>query len=132
MEDAYIKTAIDLITPVMEGAMISAAHYAKACGRNTVTAEDVKYGMRYCAQTMPGKQVGTMFPELQEDSDGEEDDSDDDDDIEEVDEDDEPFTRYSGDDEIMNAMNKTHDEWETWEPYSPLEKMLKAAIDNSG
>ena len=127
MDEAYVKTAIDLITPVMEGAMVAAAHYAKSCGRNTVTAVDVKYGMRYCAQTVAGKQVGTMFPELQD----EEEDSDDDD-IEEVDEDDEPFTRYSGDDEIMNAMNKTYDEWETWEPYSPLEKMLKAAIDNSG
>jgi hypothetical protein len=126
MEDDYIKTAIDLITPVMEGAMIAAAHYAKACGRNTVTAEDVKYGMRYCAQTVAGKQVGTMFPELQDDDDDEADD------IEEVDEDDEPFTRYSGDDDIMNAMNKTHDEWDSWEPYSPLEKMLKSAIDNSG
>ena len=129
MEDDYIKTAIDLITPVMEGAMIAAAHYAKACGRNTVTAEDVKYGMRYCAQTVAGKQVGTMFPELQDDDD---DDDDEADDIEEVDEDDEPFTRYSGDDDIMNAMNKAYDEWETWEPYSPLEKMLKSAIDNSG
>lgn len=127
MEDDYIKTAIDLITPVMEGAMIAAAHYAKACGRNTVTAEDVKYGMRYCAQTVAGKQVGTMFPELQDD-----DDDDEADDIEEVDEDDEPFTRYSGDDDIMNSMNKAYDEWETWEPYSPLEKMLKSAIDNSG
>jgi hypothetical protein len=128
MEDDYIKTAIDLITPVMEGAMIAAAHYAKACGRNTVTAEDVKYGMRYCAQTVAGKQVGTMFPELQD----EDDDDDEADDIEEVDEDDEPFTRYSGDDDIMNSMNKAYDEWETWEPYSPLEKMLKSAIDNSG
>jgi hypothetical protein len=128
MEDDYIKTAIDMITPVMEGAMIAAAHYAKACGRDTVTAEDVKYGMRYCAQTVPGKHIGTMFPELQDDEDGE----DGEDDIEEVDEDDEPFTRYSGDDEIMNAMNKTHDEWDSWEPYSPLEKMLKSAIDNSG
>ena len=124
MEDSYVKTAIDLITPVMEGAMVAAAHYAKACGRNTVTAVDVKYGMRYCAQTVAGKQVGTLFPELDDDDDGS--------DIEEVDEDDEPFTRYSGDDETMVAMNKAFDEWETWEPYSPLEKMLKAAIDNSG
>ena len=128
MDEAYVKTAIDLITPVMEGAMVAAAHYAKSCGRNTVTAVDVKYGMRYCAQTVAGKQVGTMFPELQD----EDDDDDEADDIEEVDEDDEPFTRYSGDDDIMNSMNKAYDEWETWEPYSPLEKMLKAAIDNSG
>ena len=126
MEDNFIKTAIDMITPVMEGAMITAAHYAKACGRNTVTAQDVKYGMRYCAQTVTGKQSGTLFPELQDESDSDESD------IEEVDEDDEPFTRYTGDDELMKNVNKCYDEWDQWEPYSPIEKMIKAAVDNSG
>ena len=116
---------IDMITPVMEGAMITAAHYTKACGRNTVTAVDVKYGMRYCAQNVAGKQIGTMFPELQDSDDSDESD------IEEVDEDDEPFTRYSGDDELMIAINKSYDEWDTWEPYSPFEKMVKSAVDNS-
>lgn len=125
MGDEYIKTAIDLITPVMEGAMVTAAHYAKGCGRDTVTALDVKYGMRYCAQNVAGKQVGTMFPELENT------DSESASDIEEVDEDEEPFTRYSGDDELMNSINKAFDEWDSWEPYSPLEKLLKGAIDSS-
>ena len=126
MEDDFIKTAIGLVTPVMEGAMITAAHYAKACGRNTVTAQDVKYGMRYCAQTVTGKHSGTMFPELQDS------DDDSDDDIEEVDEDDEPFTRYSGDDELMNSVNKCYDDWDQWEPFSPIEKLIKSAVDKSG
>ena len=134
MEDDFIKTAIELITPVMEGAIITAAHYAKACGRNTVTSQDMKYGMRYCAQTVAGKHSGTMFPELQ-DSDDEDDDEDGDGDrvevVEEVDDDDEPFTRYSGDDELMNSVNKCYDEWDQWEPFSPLEKMLKSSVDKS-
>jgi len=126
MEEQIVNTALDMLTPVIEGAMIAGSSYAKACGRNTVTAVDVKYGMRYCAQNIAGKQIGTLFPELQE-SDGE--DSDSDSDIEEVDEEDEPFTRYSGDDEMMKAINKSYDEWDQWEPFSPLDKMLKAAID---
>jgi len=127
MENEFINTAINLITPVMEGAMITSAHYAKQCGRNTVTCMDVKYAMRYCAQHVAGKHSGTMFPGL-EDEDTDSDASD----IEEVDEDEEPFTRYTGDDELMNAVNKCYDEWDQWEPFSPLEKMLKAAVDKSG
>lgn len=126
MENDIINSAIDIITPVMEGAMIAAAHYTKACGRNTVTAMDMKHGMRYCAMNLTGKTIGTMFPELQD-----EEDSDDDSDIEEVDEDDEPFTKYSGDDETMNNINKSFDEWADWEPFNPIEKLLKSAIDNS-
>lgn len=128
MEDAYIESALELITPVVEAAIIAAAHYARACGRSTVTAVDVEYGVRYCARTVAGKQVGTLFPELQDrDDDGESTTSDVD-----ADEDDEPFERYSGDDEIANAMNRAYDEWDAWEPYSPLERTLKAAIDNAG
>ena len=123
MENDFINSAIDIITPVMEGAMIAAAHYTKACGRNTVTAMDMKHGMRYCAMNLTGKTIGTMFPELQDEEDS---------DIEEVDGDDEPFTKYSGDDETMNNINKSFDEWADWEPSNPVEKMIKAAIDSSG
>lgn len=128
MEDDLINSMIEMITPVMEGAMITAAHYTKACGRTTVTAMDMKYGMRFCAQHLAGKKVGTMFPELQ----GEDADEDEANDIEEVEEDEEPFTRYTGDDELMNKVNKSYDEWGSWEPYSPLEKLIKNAVDHSG
>ncbi len=138
MNDAIIHSAMEQITPVVEGVMIAAAHYAKACGRKTVTTTDIQYGMRYCAQTVAGKHVGTLFPELQDsDSDGDDDGDDDDDgsdngsDIETVEDDDEPFTRYAGDDEIVLAMNKAYDAWDEWVPYSPLEKILKVAIDNA-
>ena len=50
MDNEILQNAIDIMTPVLEGAMIAAAHYAKACNRDTVTSMDVKYGMRYCAQ----------------------------------------------------------------------------------
>jgi hypothetical protein len=129
MEEQIVTTAIDLLTPVMEGAIVAAAHYAKGCNRNTVTAEDVKYGMRYCAQHLAGKTSGTMFPEIYEDGGS---DSDGEDAIVEVDEDDEPFTRYTGDDEILKTMNESYDNWGDWSPSNPLEIMLKSAINNSG
>ena len=129
MEEQIVTTAIDLLTPVMEGAIVAASHYAKGCNRNTVTAEDVKYGMRYCAQHLAGKTSGTMFPEIYEDS-GSEDGSEDA--IVEVDEDDEPFTRYAGNDTILKTMNESYDNWEDWSPSNPLEILLKSAINNSG
>ena len=124
MEEEIIKNAIDMLTPVMEGAMIAAAHYAKSCNRNTVTALDVQYGMRYCAQHAVGKHIGTLFPEL-------EDEDSDESDIEEVDENDEPFTRYEGADETLVQMNKSYDEWNDWVPTNMIESMIKDAIDKS-
>ena len=106
----------------MEGSMVLAAHYAKACGRDTVTALDVKYAMRYGARNMVGKHIGTLFPELQ----GSDSDS-----VEEVDEAEEPFTRYTGSDPQLLAVNEAHDTWAQWEPQSPVEKMLKNAIDQN-
>ena len=127
MEEQIIKNAIDMLTPVMEGAMIAAAHYAKGCNRNTVTAQDVQYGMRYCAQHAVGKHMGTLFPELEDDE-----DDDDDGSVEEVDEDDEPFTRYEGtDDETLIQMNKSYDEWNEWVPTNMIESMIKSAIDKN-
>lgn len=105
--------------------MVLAAHYAKACGRDTVTALDIKYAMRYGARNMVGKHIGTLFPELQGS------DSESGSDIEEVDEDDEPFTRYGGADPQLLAVNEAHDTWDQWEPQSPVEKMLKNAIDQN-
>jgi len=121
--DELIKSAVDILTPVMEGSMVLAAHYAKACGRDTVTALDVKYAMRYGARNMVGKHIGTLFPELQG--------SDSDSDMEEVDEAEEPFTRYTGSDPQLLAVNEAHDTWDQWEPQSPVEKMLKNAIDQN-
>lgn len=122
--EAFLKSAIDIVTPVLESSMILAAHYTKACGRNTVTAQDVKYSMRFCARELVGKHIGTLFPELQ--------DSDESDcsDVEEVDEDEEPFTRYEGVDPQLVAVNQAYDTWEEWNPVSPIEKLLKNAVDS--
>lgn len=129
MEDQIIDTAINGFTPVMEAAVILAGEYCKACGRSTMTAEDVQYALRYSARNVTGRTQGTMFPELQdEDEDSDEEMSD----IEEVDEEDEPFTRYQGDDPQMVAINECYDTWHTWVPASPLEIMIKSSIDKIG
>ncbi len=122
--EAFLKSAIDIVTPVLESSMILAAHYTKSCGRNTVTAQDVKYCMRFCARELVGKHIGTLFPELQES------DSEELSDVEEVDEDEEPFTRYEGADPQLIAVNRAYDTWNEWEPTNPIEKLLKNAVDS--
>jgi histone H3/H4 len=121
MEDA----AVDLLLPVMESSMVLASHYAKACGRDTVTGKDVAYGLMYAVRNVTGRQVGSLFPEAydEEDSDEEE--------LEEVDESEEPFTRYEGDEEIFVNMNRCADTWDSWEPESPIERILKLATDKA-
>ena len=125
MEDQLMETSIQIITPVLESAMIYAADYSKACNRTYVHSMDIKYGMRYAARTVPGTTVGSFFPEIYE----EESDSDESD-IEVVDELPEDFTRYSGDEQLFNDINETFDTWDTWVPHSPIEKMLKESIYN--
>ena len=122
MESQIIKAATEIIQPVLESAMLVAGHYSKACNRGTITGEDVRYGMMYAARNCVGKHIGTLFPE----------DSDSDcSSIEEVDEEDEPFTRYSGDDKMMNDVNEAFDTWTSWVPQSPMETLLKDSIDNT-
>jgi hypothetical protein len=114
----------DLFIPVIESATVLASHYAKACGRNTVTAQDIRIGLMYASRYVAGKQIGTLFPEIyEEESDDEEDE------LEEVEEDEEPFTRYSGDEELYNKMNECFDTWEEWVPETPLEQSLKNAVN---
>lgn len=129
MEVNYLESAIGIIQPVLEMSMVTAAEYAKACGRDTVVSMDLEYAMKYCAMTMVGKKIGSHFPEIYEEDDDE--DEDEDDDVEVVD--DEPeFERYAGADEIMNAINECYDAWDAWVPESPVESMIKNAINNHG
>ena len=124
MESEIIKTALDLLTPVLESSIIVAGTYAKLCGRSTITGEDTKYAMKYAARNIVGKQIGTLFPDLQDESDSDESD------IEEVEEDDEPFVRYTGPpDKLADDIHQAVDTWDEWEPQNPTEKLLKAAID---
>lgn len=123
MEDA----AIDLLLPVMESSMVLASHYAKACGRDTVTGKDVAYGLMYAVRNVTGRQVGSLFPEAYDETDSDEEE----DELEEVDESEEPFTRYEGSEELFVNMNRCADTWDSWEPTSPIETMLKSAADKA-
>jgi len=120
MEDV----AIDILIPVMEAATILGSHYAKACGRDTITGMDISYGLMYAARNVTGKQIGSLFPEIY-DSDN------DDEEAIEVDESEEPFTRYEGTEELYVNMNTCADTWDSWEPTSPVEAILKSAVDKA-
>lgn len=110
----------------MESSVVLASHYAKACGRNTVTAQDMSYGLMYAARRVTGNHIGSLFPEIYEETD-ESDESD----IEVVDDSEEPFTRYEGDDDVFVQMNKCADEWDEWEPETPAESILKNAVNKA-
>lgn len=128
MEEDIIKTAMDLLTPVLESSIVVGGQYVKLCGRNTITAQDTEYGMKFAARYVVGKQIGTMFPEIYRDSDSEEDS-----DIEEVDEDESPFSRYTGpQNDFIDQVHQAVDTWDEWEPQNPTERLLKSAIDTMG
>ena len=113
--------------PVMEKSMLLAAEYSKACGRDTVLSEDMEYAMKYCAMYTVGQDIGSLFPEIYDEEES------DDEDIEEVAEEDcPPFERYSGQEERFILMNQAHDRWESWIPQNPTEAMLKNAINSNG
>ena len=125
MEQQIIKSATEIIQPVFESALVLAGHYVKECGRSTITSQDMQYSRQYCARNMVGKHIGTLFP------DDEDEDESGSDSLEEVDEDEEPFTRYSGDDALMNDVNQAADSWDSWVPESPIERMLKDSVDKT-
>lgn len=117
------QSAIDIFLPVMESSVVLAAHYAKATGRDCVTAQDVCYGLMYAARTITGKQIGSLFPEVYDEEDEEEDDEED---VEEQ------WIRYDGtDNEHAIKMNECADTWESWEPESPAERALKNAVNKA-
>ena len=78
MDNSIIQAADNLIRPVMESAIVLASHYCKKCGRDSVTAEDMAYAMKFCARNVLGTHLGTLYPEIYEDEDEEGDDEDDD------------------------------------------------------
>jgi len=120
------QSMIDIFLPVMESSVVLAAHYAKATGRDCVTAQDMCYGLMYAARTVTGKQIGSLFPEVYEEG------SDSDEEEEEDDEDEEQWTRYTGtDNEHAVKMNECADSWEAWEPETPAEYALKNAVNKA-
>jgi hypothetical protein len=119
------QTAIDIFLPVMESSVVLAAHYAKACGRDCVTSQDMCYGMMYAARNVTGKQLGSLFPEVYEEEDsGEEEGSEED--VETN------WSRYDGtDNEHALNMNACADSWDAWEPETPAERALKNAVNKA-
>jgi hypothetical protein len=143
---AILESALDVFRPVMESATVMAAHYARACGRDIILAEDMNLGMMFAARYVTGRQIGSLFPEIYEEEEssesrsgsdfdeGEEEsgtDSDQDSDgWETVSETELVWSRYQGtDDEQALKMNECADTWASWEPQNPSERALKNAID---
>lgn len=127
MNEDFIKACQDITLPVLEQGMTLAAKYSIACNRTSVTSTDVEYCMKYAGMNLFGEKIGSIYPEIYEDS-----DSSDESDIEEVDESlpENQFTRYQGDDELMNKINEAYDNWDNWKPQSPIEMLLKKSIDS--
>ena len=124
--EAFEQTATDLLLPVLESATVLAGHYAKACGRDVVLAEDMSYGLMFAARNVLGKHVGTLYPEVYEDS-----DSDSVPELVSEDEEDPVWARYSGDDNLALQMNECADTWVSWEPSNFAENALKNAVDKN-
>jgi hypothetical protein len=120
------QSVMDIFLPVMESAVVVASHYAKGCGRDTVLAQDMCLGLMFAARNVTGKQIGSLFPEIYEES-----QSDSDGDIEEVDDAEETWTRYEGTDETLMKVNECADTWDVWEPESPAERALKNAVEKA-
>ena len=126
MAEEYVKSMIDILLPVMEKGMLFAVEYSKACGRDVVLPEDMEYAIKYCAMYTVGQDIGTLFPDIYDEEESDEDD------IEDVpDEDCPPFERYTGDDERFILMNQAYDRWESWIPQNPTEQMLKNALNSN-
>lgn len=124
MEDA----AMDIFLPVMESATVLAAHYAKACGRDIILAQDMNIGLMYAARNVTGKQVGTLFPEIYEESDTESDSGS----WETASDEEIVWSRYDGtDDEMALKMNECSDTWDAWEPETPAERAIKNAVEKT-
>jgi hypothetical protein len=134
--------AMDIFLPVMESAVVLAAHYCKAAGRDCVQAEDMRIGLMFAARNVAGKHLGTLYPELYEeshsDSDGESEDSGSWETVsgegedEEADEShgDSDWCPYTGtEDEMARKMNECAETWDEWEPETPAERALKNAVD---
>jgi hypothetical protein len=126
--------ALDIFLPVMESAVVLAAHYCKAAGRDCVQAEDMRIGLMFAARNVAGKHLGTLYPELyEEESDESRSDSDEDSGSgswETVSDSELVWTKYEGtEDDVARKMNECAETWDAWEPETPAERALKNAVD---
>lgn len=131
MAERYISSMIDIMLPVMERATVLACEYSKACGRDVLLPEDMEYAIKYCAMHTVGQTTGSLFPELWQDGEAEDEDEDGSEDEEIPEEDCPPFVRYKGPDNTFNMMNDAYDHWGQWVPQSPAEELIKKTIDSN-
>jgi len=129
-EEQMIEAYTNAIQPVLENAVVVAAEYCKATGRNIVTALDMEYGMKWSAMKLTGRVYGSILSDSdEEDSDGWE--TDDDMVVQESEMGfDDEFREYDGDDERYLEVNQAVREWADWEPETPVEIMIKNAINS--
>ena len=131
------EAALDIFLPVMESAVVIAAHYAKECGRDVVLGKDMHMGMMFAARNITGKHVGTLFPEVYDaysseaGSEGSDSESDQGSSSAEADECESLWTRYEGTDPELIQVNECADTWDAWEPDTPAERALKAAVEKA-
>jgi hypothetical protein len=136
MEEEIIKTSVDILLPVLESAIALGGNYAKKSGRDILTGTDLEYALKFCARHVTGRHIGTLFPEIQQDSDSEGSESectesDDEGTVaSQLEQEEPPFTRYTGDDETLKKVNECYDTWNDWVPINPTEQMLKKSIDS--
>ena len=123
-----LNDIVEILKPFHEASVVYAAGYAKACGRNTVTLQDMEYGSKYAARYVVGVHTQSVFPEVYEEDSTDEDEEED---VTPLDPEDE-FTRYQGDDDQMNLINQCYDTWDEWEPETPIQRAAKNAIQNYG
>jgi len=125
-----IEAYTNAIQPVLENAVVVAAEYCKATGRNIVTALDMEYGMKWSAMKLTGRVYGSILSDSdEEESDGWE--TDDDMVVQESEMGfDDEFREYDGDDERYLEVNQAVREWADWEPETPVEIMIKNAINS--
>jgi|TARA_R110002153_G_scaffold229198_1_gene382246 hypothetical protein len=128
MMEQYIETMTNLMLPVIEKSTLLAAEYSKACGRDTLLSEDMKYAMRYCVMYTVGDTIGPSFPDIYDEV--ESDYSDEEIDVDSL-EDCPPFERYSGSDPVFLRVNEAYDNWDVWVPQNPTEELLKNAVNSN-
>lgn len=127
--------AVALMLELVERAADSAAEYAHAANRSTVTATDIRYALMYEAHEFWERHdlesnVTDKYNAIKTDSEGSSSDSASESESEQSLDDDAVFTR--ADDSVSDfaaKVNHYHDNWHSWNPSDPIIIALKNSID---
>ena len=130
-EDDLMK----LLDVFMRNAVVNAAMYSKASGRDNLSSQDMIYGMKYEAYVFCKNDTFMGYLEkYSRDSDsGSDSDSDSDSGSDSNSgSDNEEFTEApSESSELVRNMNEVNSFWEEWEPQNQVEVLLKKSIDDT-